>query len=1328
MSIRKPRSYFVSAVAACLLTSLALECGQAATSAPPPTPANLSLGASPLYLGTSVKPNLIMAIDDSGSMDFELLLRANDGAAWWRTANSDSGDCKSNTANNFVGCSANGTTDTVATGVLNFNNSGNANATWKKFAYLFPNGFNISNTSDQRRLADADNDHYAIPPLPAYAWARSSDINPAYFNPSTTYTPWTNGGGFTFGNATPTATLFDPVYTTSGKTIDLTADFAGTGSTSTGNLCSDSALPGTDDNFYFRVFAGMTLPVGTCFFPSKFSSIVAKSSRTWQTVTTSDCAVNTGCNVSINGAKSTSFTLPDNTAVAIRYFPATFYLKKSTALPTGYGFKGTVLTGTAPDGTSLNGYEIKPTNFAAPVQYTAAIQNFANWFQYYRKRHQALRGGLGGAFATVSNTRVAGFTINTSGSPTSPDVTMQDIDVPDNRTSLYTQFYQNWTGQGGTPNRQALANLVRNYKRTGSSAPIQSACQQNFGMLFTDGFANPPASGDGFDKLGNIDGSLGRPYADGTSGTMADGIMGAYANSLRPDLANGKVPVGSACSTSGADPSLDCNANPHMNFFAITLGTRGLQFNSDVPVDPYTVTPAITWPNGNQLSQMRNPVAVDDLWHATINGRGALLNANSPADVADKLASVLHSIAARVGQSAAVSFNGGSISSVSREFVPSFNTNAWSGDINSYLINPDGTVSNTSSWSASAAMPAPTARQIFTVNSKGAAVPFDWTYLANDSVRAAQLEQTDTSVSTSAAVASARLGYLRGDRSQEQANGGAFRNRMSALGDIVDSAPVFVGAPTWAYPDSIESVPYSTFQLAKLNRTQAVYAGANDGMLHAFRASGGQELFAFIPGGVFSNLYRLTEPTYAHNYFVDGTPAPIDAFYGSVWHTVLVSGLNGGGQSVFALEVTQPDAYTQTNGKNPFMWEFTDAQDADLGYTFSRPVIVRLHNGKWAAVFGNGYNNTVADAHPSKTGDAVLYVVDVETGTLLANIDTQTGMAKDPLKQSRPNGLSTPVTVDIDGDGTTDYAYAGDLFGNLWKFDLTNTSPSGWAVAYGTPKAPLPLFVAKNAANQNQPITSMPNVVRGVHGVGLIVLFGTGKYLEPSDTIVANLIPESFYGIFDPNTGNAATDIINDRSNLTPQTVVFEGSHTFVDTAGNQTTENVRVVSDNKLGSSRGWYLDLLSPNVKPNGFEGEMQVTDAKLDAGNVLFNTLIPNSDPCSGGGRSWSYSINIQTGGRAVLPPFDLNGDGTFNSGDKMTLADGTVVNIGALAGSTISSGMSILQTNDTQSSTKHGKTPGDPCDYIYIPGSDGVQHKVCGNPGPRVTGRQSWRQVR
>jgi len=1308
------RSCYLIAAAACLLT-----CLSGASAAP------LNLSDTPLFLATGVEPNLIMAIDDSGSMDFELLVRANDGAVWWLTNGSTSGSgstaCKS--TGSFVGCSADGSTDFASPNTLNFNNSGNALNGWKKFAYLFPNGANGANNSDQRRLADQANDHYAIPPIGDYAWTRSPDFNASYFNPSTTYSPWPSEGSFTFSDATITATRWDAVYSTSGTTIDLTKDFAGNAGVATTATCNDTSVTGTGaDNYTFRVFTGMTLPVGTCFLP-----MTGGGTQHWQTVVSNG---GKGCIILDSDIKAKAcatsagtYNLLTNTKVAIRYFPATFYLKSTTALPTGYGFIGVTSTGLAPDGTALKGYEIKSSNFSTPAQYTAAIQNFANWFQYYRKRHQSLRAGLGAAFANVKDTRVAGFTLNGGTDATKPDVTMQDIDVQANRDSLYTQFYKTWTGSGGTPSRSALANLVRNFKRTGDNAPITAACQQNFGMLFTDGFANPPASGDGFDAVGEIDGSFKAPYSDSTPNTMADGIMNAYANVLRSDLTKGRVSVPAACSVANADPSLDCNTNLHMNFFAITLGTRGLQFNSDSPVNPYTVKPAIVWPNSTQLSQARNPVAVDDLWHATINGRGALLNAKSPADVSDKLKSVLASIAARVGASAGLAVNGHAISSNTRAYQSSFNTFQWSGDVTSVKVNPDGTFDSTGGWEASKKMPVADSRQIYTVASDGkTSMLFNASSIAADPIRLKQIQQdTVTTVN-------AKIDYLRGDHSEEQqVNGGPFRNRGSALGDIINSAPTYAGAPSFLYRDDLESVPYSKFRAAQANRAGAVYAGANDGMLHAFAADGGQEYFAFIPGAVFNNLYKLTQPTYTHRYYVDGSPRAIDTFYGGAWHTVLVSGLAGGGQSIFALEVTRPDSYTSSSSTSPFMWEFTDAQDADLGYTFSQPLVIRMHNGKWGVVFGNGYNNTAADGHQSSTGNAALFILDAQTGKLIKKIDTLKGPASDPTRQGRPNGLAEVFTLDYDNDSITDDVYAGDLYGNLWKFKLTDASEDNWGSAYlaADGKTPVPLFTASNDSTdptkQIQSITTKPIVVRGPNGVGLVVMFGTGKYLEPSDTNVANLTTQSYYGIFDPNT-NTPSDVVSGRDKLTRQKIVFEGPVTVTSASGTKTQQNMRAVSDNATTSSRGWYIDLVSP-VKD--FQGEMVATNSKVDNGMVIFDTLIPNADPCSGGGTSWAMTLNIYSGGRLDFTPFDLNGDGRFNSNDfvTITLPDGTTakVPVSGVGMDSIQSTPTVLNTNDTVSS-------GGGTDLLLFSDAGGGKHAQKINPGPRHVGRQSWRQVR
>jgi len=1275
MHAEKSYTRLCSLCASALLAFLAAHSGRSAP---------LDLADAPLFLTLDVKPNLIMAVDDSGSMDFELLLPGNDGSAWWRTANA-SGSCTAATGNSFTGCTSDGSKDLPAPGKLNFNHAGEANATWKKFSYLFPNGCSSANNSYQRRNCDSTNDHFAIPPLPDFAWARSPEYNTAYFDPTLTYEPWVNGGGYTFGNVNPKAAPFDPVF---GGSIDLTRDIAGTGNADLSAACGNATLPGVADNYYFRVYTGMIIPEGAC---------IRVSGRNWEVVRSGGCkvGVSDAC-LTKEGTTNRTFTLNNNSRVAIRYFPATFYVSKP--MPASYGYTGNVLSGKAPDGSELLGYEIKPANFVSEESYKAAIQNFANWFTYYRKRHQALRAGLGKAFESLGDLRVAGFTINQN----TVDVTMRDIDVPANRTALYQQFYRDWVRSGGTPNRSAVQNIVRNFRRTGSGAPITHACQKNFGMLFTDGFSNPPSLDGGFSSVGNVDGSYGPPYADGVSNTMADGVMSAYVNRLRTDLPAGKVSVPAACDAPNPDPRLDCNRNLHMSFYAVTLNTRGIQFDPDNPVDPYENPP--TWPTSFPA---RHPSAVDDLWHATINGRGLLLNARTPTEISEKLTAVLRDIVERKGSAASASVNSGSINSETRVFQARFNSGNWSGELLSWGVLRDGTLDDSRHWNAAdpGRIPAPGSRRIITVNSNGEGVPFRWNTL--DAVRQAELQPSDS-------LGAMRVDYLRGDTSLEVRNGGQFRNRAGILGDIVNSSPAFVGKPSFLYRDSLEAKPYSAFRErydTPAERPGIVYVGANDGMLHAFDAETGNEVFAFIPGAVFRNLHELTRPNYSHRYYVDGTPTVGDAFVNGEWRSVLVAGLNKGGQGIYALDITEPGSVSEASASNLVMWEFTDKDDPDLGYTFSRPAIVRMHNGKWAAVFGNGYNSTVDDGHASTTGNAVLYVVDLATGALVRKIDTGVGLSA-AYSGGRPNGLATPALVDTNGDHIVDFAYAGDLFGNLWKFDLRGADPASWDVAYKPGGTPAPLFVASRGGIR-QPITVRPEVSRGPNGLGMVVLFGTGKYLEPSDEeLSANSPVHSFYGVIDRNTGTT-NDIVSDRAELTRQTITHEFVQSILQIDGATIRDvGVRVTTANDIGSTRGWYIDLISP---ANGAEGEMQVTDPVLRNGRIIFTTLIPSPDPCSYGGTSWLMEMDAITGRRLDDSPFDFNGDGLFNSDDFVTLPDGTRVPASGLR-------------PEVGITPRPAVLSGDGSEFKFLPGTTGQMQTIRENPGAGDLGRQSWRQVR
>jgi type IV pilus assembly protein PilY1 len=1235
--------------------------------------AELTLADSPVFLTQGVEPNFIMAIDDSGSMDYEVLLPGNDGAAWWRTRNL-SGTCTAITGGTFVGCISNGITDLVSPGRLNFNNGGTESATWKKYIHLFPNGTDgLGAESSRRRLADGTHQYYAIPPIPEFGWARSPEHNAAYFDPTEAYEPWVNGGGYTFANVPPTSARFDPVYGTGtgSDKLDLTRDVAGSANADVTATCSNT-LPAPAANWYFRVHTGMTLPVGTCIRSSG-------TGNNWET-TRAACAVgvNNGCLTVNGGGSNQTRTIATDSSVAIRYFPATVYLSTNNGFP-GYNTANALPLGLAPNGTTLYRYEIKPANFATTADYNKAIQNFANWFTYYRKRHQALRAGLGGAFKDVSGIRVAGFTINNNTANANPS----SINVQTTRDALYTNFYSEWTGTGGTPNRNAVANILRNFRRTDASAPIQYACQKNFGMLFTDGFSN---TGGGFDTVGNVDGASGAPFADSTSNTMADGVMGGYINNLRSSLPLGKVPVSPLCADPTHPLSLDCNANLHMNFHAVTLGTRGIVFDPDITQDPFASPPA--WPT--QFFQ-RHPSAVDDLWHATINGRGKLLNARTPKEIATKLKEVLLDVSTKPSSASAAAVSGASIRPGSQAFQAQFVPKGWTGDVLAYKVSYEkdslGSLSEKPEWQASKTTFDPTTREIFT-QLAGRGVPFQYSPMfALDPTRLNVLGANQTAQES-------MINFIRGDRSNEGTAVGQFRVRESVLGDIVNSAPLFVGRPGFPYDNSFPDKNYATFSKAKSTRTPAVYVGANDGMLHAFNANDGKELFAFVPNGVLGNLPVLASQSYEqnHRFFVDGSPNMGDVYINGAWRTVVVGGLNKGGQSIYALDVTNPSGFSASD----VLWEFTDN---DLGYTYGQPSIVKLHNGSWGAVFSNGYNSSENDGTRG-SGKAMLFIVDLSDGTIIRKIDTASGT------QATPNGLATPTVIDFDRDYVADYVYAGDLNGNMWKFDLRDPNEDNWNVAYLSGSTPRPLYVARDSASALQPITTAAAVARGPNGAGMLVLFGTGKFLEFSDR--TSTTTQSFYGIYDPNAG--PSDPLTGRASLGKQENLEEID---VDVDGGGTAQ-VRVTTANNAGT-RGWYMDLLDEDGQRMG---ERVNSDVVYRDDRIIFTTVIPSSDLCTAGGDSWIMELNPLTGGRLKISPIDVNRDGKIDEKDF-----GLSPEAGGLTpGSGFKSLVGIVN------GVGIAADPNNPVEFKYLAGSDGRMQTVRESADPRARGRQSWRVVR
>lgn len=480
--------------------------------------------------------------------------------------------------------------------------------------------------------------------------------------------------------------------------------------------------------------------------------------------------------------------------------------------------------------------------------------------------------------------------------------------------------------------------------------------------------------------------------------------------------------------------------------------------------------------------------------------------------------------------------------------------------------------------------------------------------------------QSNNTIATGGAAGEALVNFLRGDRSNEAGGAtGYFRQRTHVLGDIVSSEARYVQTPLYNYRDA----NYGQFKIDKSTRAGAVYVGANDGMLHAFNAVNGQELWAYIPGIVLPNLYKLADKNYStqHQYSVDNSPETGDicpnanltiptTCTAAQWKTILVGGLNRGGKGYYALDVTVP-------GSPTLLWEFTDE---NLGYSYGNPTITKLEDGRWVVLISSGYNNTDGSV-AAEVGKGRLYVLDANTGTVIRNISTGAGSAVTPSGLSR---ISAHV-LESSTDNTARAAYGGDTLGNLWRFDI-----NGDIGATGYDAQLMVNLV--DAAGNAQPITTRP--VQATISGKPVIYVGTGRYLGTTD--VANSATQSFYAIKDTLASGSTSSVALHGS---PRI----GSNNFVAQTFTNTTcpantatsvcipqQVVRTSSSNNVDwtAKNGWYVDFLTG--------GERSSTDPALALGTLLFTTITPQAStvsacgPTTGTAASFVYALDYLTGG--------------------------------------------------------------------------------------------------
>jgi type IV pilus assembly protein PilY1 len=657
---------------------------------------------------------------------------------------------------------------------------------------------------------------------------------------------------------------------------------------------------------------------------------------------------------------------------------------------------------------------------------------------------------------------------------------------------------------------------------------------------------------------------------------------------------------------------------------------------------------------GAGVDPTKNPAAAATLTAMSMaGGTSTYFPATSPQAVTDALQSIITHILAVTEStaSAAVNTTGLNVNSVvyQSQFVTSDVYQDWTGDFLAFPIDPVTGVVDTNPldtvWSAATQLDAQASRLIATWDPvTGHGIPFEWTAGSPASgIATSTLLGTSLQSFTPDPSGQDVLSYLRGSTAKEQRNGGQFRNRAHLLGDIVDSNPAYIGPSA----ENIQSTSYVSYEAATASRPPVLYIGGNDGMLHAFDAGTGNERFAYMPRGVYSNLVNLASPFYnaQHRFFVNGSPQAADVqFSDSTWHSVLVSTERQGGNSVFALDISDPTSIaSESTLASSVLWDFVDT---DMGLGFSNPAIANTNSG-WQVFVGNGYNST--------NKKPFLYALDPQHGTMTKKIDLCAAVPT-ACNLSVSNGLSTVVAVNTSGavTATANLVYAGDLQGNLWRVDVSNANPALWATTV--------LFQARDSSGNMQPITTKPVVTlnpRFPQVLGTLVMFGTGQYVGLPD--ISNTKVQSIYGVYDPPAGYASPLT---RASLLQQTL----ANAMLGTTQVRTITGVAPT----FPANKGWFMDL-------SLLSGERVINDPKVFTGGMLilttFQPIPPAPGVCTTLGSSYLMVLNVATGGTFTTARFDANGDGHINASDLVVPAIGgaAVAPVGVSLGNVIASGV-------------------------------------------------------
>lgn len=722
------------------------------------------------------------------------------------------------------------------------------------------------------------------------------------------------------------------------------------------------------------------------------------------------------------------------------------------------------------------------------------------------------------------------------------------------------------------------------------SSPISAWCQKNFVLLVTDGL-----------PTGNKSGGL---Y---TSGQRTDSCSAwdAGANKCTGSWTFG---VASSETLSAVD-------------LLRSVDYSGCDGCSSFDVQTYVVAMGETVANARAVAVMNEM--------AKHGGTDQAFFAADEDSMRNAIAAAARNAEAKTGAAAAVAVSNAIVTKDTLSFQSTFYSGNWTGDLKAYALDAEtGAQREPALWSAQEQLDklAASERKIASYNGSDRGVRFLSADGTGTTLSAEQ--QALVGANDGAGI----VNYIRGDRSGETATAGTaqkYRQRTTVLGDIVNAEPVVLVAPAADYSETTNP-GYAAFKASRKSRPTLVLQGANDGMLHAFKAAkdvgdgGSSELWAYVPSlllPTLANLSRLTD--FAHKYYVDGTPTVADVDFDRTggatgsgepdWRTILVGGLGKGGRGYYALDVSNGAPADEAGVAATVLWEFPNSSTppqvvANLGYSFGKPVIAKVGDQGWVALVTSGYNNTntitvtVEGTSTNYTGDGGghLFVLNAKTGALIKDIPTGSGSTAAPSGLASFSGYLESASV----DNTVSQVYAGDLDGKVWRFDLRG-APDDWKVSQ--------LAALVDDAGNAQPVTTAPELATIFEDSATyrFVYVGTGRYLGDSD--VTSTATQTMYGLIDDLT---TTPLINPlRAKLKRQTLSVMSDPQY------------RSASEGKFALSgalkkRGWYVDL--------PVAGERISTDPQLAFGALAFTSNVPSQESCVPGGSSYFNILDYRTGG--------------------------------------------------------------------------------------------------